>query len=177
MENKELHDTLAQHLDTLKRNLAVVSLDVLKTKYQKPFNALRKDIQSTVSAYIRQIAFHGLRIRKDLLQEAVPLVENAIQRSGLLKQISAAAFRRQDLEEIEQLALALNKVIQDALKPFYERYLCLYLTEECFMEPPKTPDLYCEATGCIMRDGQWVPLDSPLPAVLLYVWEPQDNAA
>lgn len=177
MENKELHDTLALHLDTLKCNLEVVSLDVLKTKYQKPFNALRCEIQSTVTAYIRQIAFRDLRIRKDLFHEAVPLIEGAIQDSGLLNQISAAAFRRQDLEEIEQLALVLKKVIQDALKPFYEQYLCLYLTEDCFLEPPRQPDLYCEANGCILHDGIWVPLDSPSPAILLYIREIREKAA
>lgn len=177
MENIELRDTLAQHLDTLKRNLAVVSLDVLKTKYQKPFNALRKDIQGTVSAYTKQIAFRDLRIRKDLFPEAAPLIEKAIQSSGLLKQISAAAFRRQDLAEIERLALTLKEVIQEALKPFYEQYLCLYLTEDCFDEPPKTPKLYNEATGCILQDGKWIPVEDSTPTILMYMRERHDKAA
>ena len=35
MEEKELREALKLHLDTLRRNLEVVSLEVLKTKYKK----------------------------------------------------------------------------------------------------------------------------------------------
>lgn len=34
MNNSELRKTLEEHLDLLKRNLAVASLEVLKTKYK-----------------------------------------------------------------------------------------------------------------------------------------------
>ena len=37
MDEKELRKALEIHLDTLRRNLEVVSLEVLKTKYQKPY--------------------------------------------------------------------------------------------------------------------------------------------
>ena len=46
MDEKELRKTLEIQLDTLRRNLEVVSLDVLKTKYKKPYDELRgKDLQ------------------------------------------------------------------------------------------------------------------------------------
>ena len=41
MDEKELRKALEIHLDTLRRNLEVVSLEVLKTKYQKPYEELR----------------------------------------------------------------------------------------------------------------------------------------
>lgn len=44
MERDELRTTLVNHLETLRRNLQVVSMEVLKTKYKKPFDALRQDI-------------------------------------------------------------------------------------------------------------------------------------
>ena len=62
----------------------------------------------------------------------MPVINNAIQASGLLKQISAAAYRRQDIQEIEQLALTLKKQIEDALIPFYEKHMGLYLSDQLF---------------------------------------------
>ena len=40
MDEKELRKALEIHLDTLRRNLEVVSLEVLKTKYQNPYEEL-----------------------------------------------------------------------------------------------------------------------------------------
>lgn len=159
MEQSELRQALAIQLETLKRNLDAVPLETLKTKYKKPFDKLRQDISQTASAYVKEVTLKGIRIRKDFFEEARPLIENSIQQSGILKQISAAAFRRQNLNEIDTLALELKKQIQDALKPFYEKHLCLYLTAECFAEPPKVPDIYNLASGCILRDGAWIPYE------------------
>ena len=44
MERENLRALLVTHLDTLRRNLEVVSIEVLKTKYEKPYKALAKDI-------------------------------------------------------------------------------------------------------------------------------------
>ena len=51
MERDELRTTLVNHLETLRRNLQVVSMEVLKTKYKKPFDALRQDICKAATAY------------------------------------------------------------------------------------------------------------------------------
>lgn len=115
MKNSELRQTLAVYLDTLKRNLDAVPLETLKTKYKKPFDKLRQDISLTASAYVKEITLKDIRILEDFSDEALPLIENAIQQSGLLKQISAAAFHRQDLAEIDTLALELKKQINDPL--------------------------------------------------------------
>ena len=53
MERDELRTTLVNHLETLRRNLQVVSMEVLKTKYKKPFDALRQDICKAATAYTR----------------------------------------------------------------------------------------------------------------------------
>lgn len=52
MERDELRTTLVNHLETLRRNLQVVSMEVLKTKYKKPFDALRQDICKAATASI-----------------------------------------------------------------------------------------------------------------------------
>lgn len=177
MKTQELRHTLSVHLDTLQRNLAVVSLDVLKTKYQKPFNELKINIQNTATAYVKHITLEGLRFRCDLLEEAAPIIQSAIDNSGLLKQIAHAAFHKQDINAIEHLAFELKQTIEHSLETFYNRHLCLYLTAECFAAPPKQPELFNEATGCILRDGKWVPLDSQEPAILLYVHAQPEKAA
>lgn len=159
MEKEQLRATLAAHLDTLRRNLEVVSIEVLKTKYAKPYTALRKDICEAATAYTRYVALHNLRIKKIYFDEARPYIDNAIQASAKLKAISEAAFKRQNIEEIELLALSLHQDILDALHPFYLRHLCLYITAECFNTPGKMPELYNDVNGCIWKDGAWQPFD------------------
>ena len=108
MDIMEIHKTLSALLDKLKRNRELVSLAELKTKYRKPYTALCEEIRTTTIAYVQKAALQGIRIRKAYFKEALPIIENAIHRSGLLPKISAAAFKRQDIKEIERLALALN---------------------------------------------------------------------
>lgn len=161
METDILRNTLITHLDTLRRNLAVVSREELKTRYHKPYYALLRDISTSATAYVKQIVLADLRIRKEYLPEAVPVIENTAKSSGLLKQISAAAYRRQDIREIEQLALALKKQIENALTPLYERHMGLYFSDECFGPSPQAPLLYNHVNGCVMQNGKWIPLDIP----------------
>ena len=160
METDILRNTLMTHLDTLRRNLAVVSREELRTRYRKPYYALARDISTSASAYVRQTVLAGLRIRQEYLPEIVPAINNAVQASGLLKQVSAAAYRRQDIQEIEQLALALRKLVEDTLAPFYERHMGLYLSNECFDASPQAPQLYNHVNGCILQDGKWIPLEA-----------------
>ena len=155
MERDELRTTLMNHLETLRRNLQVVSMEVLKTKYKKPFDALRQDICKAATAYTRFLVFDGMRIKHKYFDEAVPYIDTAVKQTKRLKQISDAAFQRQDIDEIESLALALRKEIEAALQPFYMGHMCLYVTPECFDDPPKTPEVYNDATACVWRDGTW----------------------
>ena len=141
MEREELRTTLVNHLETLRRNLQVVSMEVLKTKYKKPFDALRQDICKAATAYTHFLVFDGMRIKHKYFDEAVPYIDTAVKQTKRLKQISDAAFHRQDIDEIESLALALRKEIEAALQPFYMRHMCLYVTPECFDDPPKTPEV------------------------------------
>lgn len=62
MERDELRTTLVNHLETLRRNLQVVSMEVLKTKYKKPFDALRQDICKAATAYTRFLVFDGILV-------------------------------------------------------------------------------------------------------------------
>ena len=169
MERDELRTTLVNHLETLRRNLQVVSMEVLKTKYKKPFDALRQDICKAATAYTRFLVFDGMRIKHKYFDEAVPYIDAAVKQTKRLKQISDATFQRQDIDEIESLALALRKEIDAALQPFYMGHMCLYVTPECFDDPPKTPEVYNDATACVWRDGPWQLLEDTSKGFLLFV--------
>ncbi len=60
MENTELRKALEEYLDLLRRNLAVASLEVLKTRYKKPFDELRHNIITTATAYVKQITLENI---------------------------------------------------------------------------------------------------------------------
>ena len=177
MTSNELRKTLEGHLDILKKNLAVASLEVLKTRYNKPFDELRDNISSTATAYIKQITLENIRIRADFMDEAQPLIQSTIDQSGILKQISAAAFKRQDIEEIDQLALTLKEQIHQALIPFYDKHICLYLDDECFGKPPKAPKFYNEASGCMWKNNTWIPAEVEKGVILLPAQEMPRTAA
>jgi len=177
MEKQELRKTLAIHLDTLKRNREAVPLEVLKTKYKKPYDKLKQDISSAASEYVRAVTLEGIKIREDFVAEAKELIEGTIQQSGLLKQISRAAFKRQDMDEIDALTLELKGRIQETLQSYYEQHLRLYLCPECFGEPPKEPEIYNEVTGCVLREGVWVQIDTRNGILLPYPREEKNTAA
>ena len=88
MERDELRTTLVNHLETLRRNLQVVSMEVLKTKYKKPFDVLRQDICKAATAYTRFLVFDGMRIKHKYFDEAVPYIDAAVKQTKRLKQLS-----------------------------------------------------------------------------------------
>ena len=177
MENIELRKALEGYLDLLKRNLAAVSLEVLKTRYKKPFDELRHNISTTATAYVRQVTLGNIHIRARFMDEALPLIQSAIDQSGILKEISAAAFKLQDIDEIDELAFILKDQIQQALIPFYDRHICLYLDEECFGDPPKAPKFYNEASGCMWKDNTWIPAEMSKGGILLPAQDKPKTAA
>lgn len=169
MDKNKLRTALESHLDTLRRNLAVVSLDELKTKYKKPFDELRHNISTTATAYVKQVTLEGLRIQQNFQEEARAIIQDTIDQSGLLKQITEAAFQRQDMDEVDRLVLDLKLRINLALDPFYERHLRLYMKKTPPGIQPPPAEFYNEATGCIWRNGAWVPMEVGRDAVLLPV--------
>lgn len=160
MAEQTLRDTLIMHLDTLRRNIEAVSLEVLKTRYRKPYLALRAEIAASATAYVKEITLGDLRIHRDYLPEAKVIIESAIEQSGLLKQIATAAFHRQNINEIDHLALTLKGHIENALAPFYDEHMGLWLPNGCLGSTDIAPILYNEVTGCILQNGKWEPLET-----------------
>lgn len=158
-ETALLREELARLLTTLKHNRDKVSLEVLKTKYRKGYMTLCADIKRRASDYAAKITLGGIRIHRDYLDEAVPIINGTIERSGTLKQLSKAAFSHQDIAEFDSLANALREKILADLEPFYMRHLALYITQECLENPDVAPLVYCVASHCFWQDGKWIPLE------------------
>ena len=59
-KEKKLREDLEFHLDTLRRNLEVVSMEDLKAKYAKPFKDLKDNICKTATAYTQYISLAQL---------------------------------------------------------------------------------------------------------------------
>lgn len=167
MDEKELRKALEIHLDTLRRNLEVVSLEVLKTKYQKPYEELRGQICKAATEYTRHVALCDIRIRHSLFNEAKTYIDAAIQQTQCLKKISEAAFQRQDMDEIAALAHTLREEIEKSLHYFYLDHMCLLVTRECIDDPNKVPEIYNKATSCVWRDGAWLLMEDAETAILL----------
>ena len=49
-------------------------MEVLKTKYKKPFDALRQDICKAATAYTRFLVFDGMRIKHKYFDEPYPIL-------------------------------------------------------------------------------------------------------
>lgn len=158
-ETALLRAELAKLLTTLKHNREQVSLDVLKTKYKKGYDTLCAGISRSASDYAKQIALCGIRIHKDYLDEAVSIINGTIAKSGILKQLSKAAFSHQDIAEFESLTLTLRKKILNSLESLYTKHLGLYITPECLENPDVPPMIYCQVNHCIWQDGKWIPLE------------------
>ena len=154
-----LREELAKLLQTLKHNREKVPLNVLKTKYKKGYSGLCAGIKRRASDYARKIALSGIRIHRDYLDEAIPIVNKTIEQSGILKQLSKAAFSHQDIAEFDSLAGNLREKILADLEPFYARHLALYITQECLENPDIPPLIYCVASHCFWQDEQWIPLE------------------
>ena len=163
-ETEHLKDELSALLVTLKNNRDKVPLPVLKTKYKKGYGELCQKISRTASDYAKQISLYDIRVHQNYLDEGVLVINNAITESGLLKELSKAAFCRQDIEEFTRLAFLLREKITVALEPFYGKHTGLYITAKCLENPDILPELYCLANGCIWHEGRWVPLEQLYPS-------------
>lgn len=158
-----LRNELEKQLKTLKNNRDNVPLAVLKTKYKTAYETLCRDIRLKASEYASIIALQGIRIHRDYLAEGLPIVNETIQKSGILKDLSKAAFCKQDIEEFTTLSLRLREQILTALEPLFTDHLGLFITRECLESPDILPEIYCSANHCILRDGKWGPLEDLYP--------------
>lgn len=162
MDVKGTEEKLTKLLATLKKNRDHVPLEELHTRYKKPYDALCQEIKSACSDYLTAVCFHDFRCNKRFWEECLAVILQAKEDSRIMPQISRALFQRQSMTEVKELSEKLRNAYQEALAPFFEKYICLLLSPECFDEPPAIPLIFNEATGCIYENGAWI-LESDEP--------------
>ena len=182
-QEKKLREELEKHLDTLRRNLAVVSKEVLKTKYEKPYQELKDNICKAATAYTRHVALGGILIKQKYDEEANGYVSEVSKSTQCLKKISEAAFDRQDMDEIAALARQFREEIEQSLHVFYLQHMKLYISKECLGDHHQVPEIYNDATAQVWRNGEWQRMEDTsagllLPVEAFYeVTEPDEAAA
>lgn len=151
-----LRSELERQLRTLKNNRDKVPLEILKTKYKSGYDELCKNISLTATKYTKQIILYGICIHREYLYDAVLIINKAIAESGLLKALSNAAFRKQDIAEFTDLTLKLREKVLDGLEDFYQENSGLYIT---LNHSEIISNLYCFANNSVLCDGKWIPFD------------------
>jgi hypothetical protein len=103
-------------LELLKRNKENVSLDVLKTKYHKPYNELTRKIQSTTREVILEVIIEGLQIERSQADQKYIEINTTIKESGIMKKASQAAFIQQDADLVLEYAGELREIVHSIVK-------------------------------------------------------------
>lgn len=103
-------------LELLKRNKENVSLYVLKTKYQKPYNELTRKIQSMTREIILDVIIEGLQIERSQAGQRYIEINTAIRESGIMKKASHAAFIQQDADLVLEYAGELREIVHGIVK-------------------------------------------------------------
>ena len=147
-KEKKLREDLEFHLDTLRRNLEVVSMEDLKAKYAKPFKELKDNICKTATAYTQYISLGGIRVKSRYGDEAVKYINEAIKDTPYLKKISEAAF------DLHVFSLPL---------------FCLYVPTECMNDYHTPPEIYNDVTSQVLRNGEWQLAENIRPGELIPV--------
>lgn len=109
-ESKEKYVAL---LTQLKRNRANVPLEVLKTKYRKPFEELQNRLRVMTVKIVYDVVLNGLLIRYEDADGAYAEINQLIEESGLSKEISQAVFLNQDLGAVEEKTMELREKVHE----------------------------------------------------------------
>lgn len=168
-QEKKLRQELEKYLDTLLRNLAVVSKEELKTKYKKPYQELKDNICKAATAYTRHIALGGILIKQKYDEEVNRYVSEVSKSTQCLTKISEAAFERQDMDEITVLARQFREEIEQHLHVFYLQHMKLFISQECLGDHHQVPEIYNDATAQVWRNGEWLHMENTSDGILLSI--------
>lgn len=155
---------LEQDIATLRKNRENVPLELLKTKYKKPYAKLKEEIRAQFEIYMKELSLLGiLKIGPDMTPEEQKEMEAGIQKiideetaAGHLRECTKAVFYEFNLRKAENLACGYYT---DRVK--YEIYAPYWL-EHIHQEPDGkvTSDLLPGMTWH-PEAGVWVSFSEP----------------
>lgn len=167
-------EKVAISLEKYKKNKTLVSPEDLAGKYKVPFQKLKAQLTDELSEYLKAYSLEGLKVIQDNNGEKFAEAVNRIYLdTGIGKRVGKAAFKDFDLEQVKQLAEELRlRIYNEAWVPYFQKYTCLYLTEECLAEEnPQTPRIYNSLVDKFwnVSTGEWIAEATKEPALLMYI--------
>lgn len=103
-------------LQRLKKNKENVSLDLLLTKYEKSYNKLRNEIADMTARIMKDIALFGWKVERDEAPEVYAIVNSVIKGSGIMSDVSHAAYQEQNVDKVLNCAALLRILIYQKMK-------------------------------------------------------------
>lgn len=119
-ERRFLELELKMLLRKLRRNQEKVSVEVLKSVYQKGYEALLKEISQKAICYIKEIIFSGmggyyLRAETAELFEKLNHIVNCPESK---KRLQNALFIEKDMGQVQALAAGLRAQVEQVVKEY-----------------------------------------------------------
>ena len=124
---------LNQDIATLRKNRENVPLELLKTKYKKPYAKLKEEIRAQLEIYLKELTLLGiLKIGPDLTPEKQKEMAEKIQSiidegvaAGYVKEISHAVFEEFDLKKAENIACGYftSRVQYEIYAPYWLQHI------------------------------------------------------
>lgn len=171
----ELGSRLEGLLSTLKKNRENVPLEMLKTYYQKPYDALIQEINQVASAFAKKILIENLIINPHAsIEEQLTVIQRTIDTSGMLKQMGKCISTTYSAQELHGLVLKLRKQVELALWPYVNLETCLVGD---LNDPEKEPVIYNTLTHQIYENGRWIDQEFDLFGKILVYCRQQSNNA
>lgn len=161
----ELGSSLQRLLTTLKKNHEHVPLAVLRTTYHAPYYQLIAQINETATAFAKAVVLTGLVLNPEVsLEEQVTVINQTIEASGLVKEMSRCMSRTYSVQALHQLALQLRKKVELALWPFIDQKTCLVADLDF---PEQEPIIYNTLTHQVYECEKWTDRNIDLRGKLL----------
>lgn len=150
----EQGSSLEKLLSVLKKNRDQVPLEILKTRYKEPYEALVRQVCQTAADFVKAVITDGLILNPDIsVEEQVAVINQTIADSGMEKEMSSCISRTYSLEQLYQLALVLRQQIESALWPYIHLKTCRVFD---LNDPDMEPVIYNTLTRQVYQDGIWI---------------------
>lgn len=129
MEYKNQYEAMIQDFEKYKKNRENVPLETLKTKYRKPYEALKLKLKEELQWYVRQLSFLGIyevlkKDKDDLIpvwREQIDKIYQEEEAKGLPKLLGRAIYRHMDMREFETLVCETltNRIHYEVYAPYW----------------------------------------------------------
>lgn len=164
-------------LERYKKNKTRISPADLAGKYKASFEKLKQQLKEELETYLKTYSLEQLVFAKEdegYFEEFAESVNRIFSDSGMGKRVGRAAFKEFDLEQVKRLAEELRvRVYEEAWVPYFQKYVCLYTTVECFTGE-LSPRIYNSLVDKFWSEekGEWIRDEAAkVPAVLIYIQE------